>query len=223
MSFFKRLSSGSRSKSYVDDGYESSPHSPSGPKSAFDRYLENNGNHNAAASAAGAALNANSKPESRRQSQNQHNVHSSEVLATQAQTQAQVSPPGSSGNDAAMYQRGQHNQHPDVYAPQGSHSRTVSGSVPANGSGTGLGHSTLPDRSVDGAGGAPSLSASGKFEPAPDMLTHAFNMALRPYNDKIDQLEQEVHELREYLATLETERRDMHAWIDKRGLRPGKL
>lgn len=203
--FFKRLSRGSRSNSYVDDGYDS-PNSPSGPKSAFDRYLDNN-----------AAAGNNSRPQSRRLSQGQHNVHSSELLEQQQQSdqQQQISPPVSAGHDGAMYSRGQ----PDVYAPQTSHSRAVSGSIPNDGNG--MSHSALPDRTMDKMGSMRQTSA--QFEPvnAPDMLTQAFNMAVRPYQDIIESKEAEVQELRDYVATLENERRDIHAWIDKRGLRPG--
>jgi prefoldin subunit 5 len=53
-------------------------------------------------------------------------------------------------------------------------------------------------------------------------LTQAFNTALKPYNDKVDNLENEIADLRAYIDQLEAQRNDIHAWIDKRGLRPGE-
>lgn len=60
-------------------------------------------------------------------------------------------------------------------------------------------------------------------EAAPDLLTRAFNEALRPYTNRMEDLEAEVAELRAYTEELEAQRKEVHAWIDKRGLRPGKL
>ncbi len=56
---------------------------------------------------------------------------------------------------------------------------------------------------------------------APDLLMQAFNQALRPHIDKVDQMEAEIADLRAYIDQLEGQRSDVHAWIDKRGLRPG--
>jgi hypothetical protein len=61
-----------------------------------------------------------------------------------------------------------------------------------------------------------------KAESAPDLLTRAFNEAVRPYTDKIEQLEQQLADLQGWVDTLERERSEMHGWIDKRGLRPGE-
>ncbi|KAI4159784.1 MAG: hypothetical protein LQ342_006295 [Letrouitia transgressa] len=55
--------------------------------------------------------------------------------------------------------------------------------------------------------------------PAPDPLTRAFNDAIKPYKDKIDRLQAELEEKNLDIQALEDERADMHAWIDKRGLR----
>ena len=63
----------------------------------------------------------------------------------------------------------------------------------------------------------------GKAEPMPDLLTRAFNEAVRPYTDKIEQLEGEIADLRNWVEQLEIQRSEMHSWIDKRGLRPGKI
>lgn len=58
--------------------------------------------------------------------------------------------------------------------------------------------------------------------PAPDPLTKAFNDAIRPYLDQIDNLRNELDDVTLQVQQLEEERADMHAWIDKRGLRAGK-
>ncbi|KAI4257683.1 MAG: hypothetical protein LQ352_001582, partial [Teloschistes flavicans] len=56
---------------------------------------------------------------------------------------------------------------------------------------------------------------------APDPLTRAFNEAVKPYLDKIERLQAELDERNLDIGQLEDERADMHAWIDKRGLRAG--
>ena len=89
----------------------------------------------------------------------------------------------------------------------------MTSSGPHRGQPNGYGHG--------GYDGAPPPSA--KAEPLPDLLTQAFNTALRPYNDKVDNLESEIADLRAYIDQLEAQRNDIHAWIDKRGLRPGKF
>ncbi|KAF2152044.1 hypothetical protein K461DRAFT_227531 [Myriangium duriaei CBS 260.36] len=64
-------------------------------------------------------------------------------------------------------------------------------------------------------------SSYGKnSEAAPDLLTRAFNEAIRPYTSKLDEMEAELADLRAYVEQLESQRREVHAWIDKRGLRP---
>ncbi|KAK4499142.1 hypothetical protein PRZ48_009654 [Zasmidium cellare] len=76
--------------------------------------------------------------------------------------------------------------------------------------------------SMGGSQGYPDAppSASLKAEPAPDLLLQAFNQAIRPYSDKIETLENEISDLKAYIDALERQRTDVHAWIDKRGLRP---
>lgn len=61
------------------------------------------------------------------------------------------------------------------------------------------------------------------MEPTPDPLTKAFNDAIRPYLDQIEDLKNKVEDTTYQLQQLEDERADMHAWIDKRGLRAGEL
>ena len=56
---------------------------------------------------------------------------------------------------------------------------------------------------------------------APDLLTLAFNEAIRPHTEKIEHLERQLVEMQVYVDQLEQHRLDMHNWIDKRGLRPG--
>jgi hypothetical protein len=109
--------------------------------------------------------------------------------------------------DANMY----NNRQP---APQDAAytSPPMTSSGPHRGQSNGYGHG--------GFDSAPPPSA--KAEPLPDLLTQAFNTALRPYNEKVDNLESEIADLRAYIDQLEAQRNDIHAWIDKRGLRPGK-
>ena len=59
--------------------------------------------------------------------------------------------------------------------------------------------------------------------PAPDPLTKAFNEAIKPYLEQIELLRNELEDTTMQIQQLEDERADMHAWIDKRGLRAGKI
>jgi hypothetical protein len=111
--------------------------------------------------------------------------------------------------DASMYNRQPAPQDNQYASPP----MTSSSSHRAQSNGYGQGHG--------GFDSAPPPSA--KAEPLPDLLTQAFNTALKPYNDKVDNLENEIADLRAYIDQLEAQRNDIHAWIDKRGLRPGKL
>jgi hypothetical protein len=61
----------------------------------------------------------------------------------------------------------------------------------------------------------------GKVEQTPDLLTRAFNEAVRPYTEKIEQLEAQLADLQSWVEQLEQQRNEMYSWIDKRGLRPG--
>lgn len=70
---------------------------------------------------------------------------------------------------------------------------------------------------------ASSSLPSKSNEPAPNLLVEAFNQAIRPYSDKIENLEGEIADLRAYISSLERQQTEVHAWIDKRGLRPGML
>ena len=68
--------------------------------------------------------------------------------------------------------------------------------------------------------GAPTATSKVPAQ-APDLLTRAFHEALGPYTDKIEQLETQMADLQAWAETLEQQRNEMYAWVDKRGLRPG--
>ncbi|KAF2195963.1 hypothetical protein GQ43DRAFT_384339 [Delitschia confertaspora ATCC 74209] len=68
-------------------------------------------------------------------------------------------------------------------------------------------------------GPTPSMG-TGKPEPMPDLLAQAFNAAVRPYTEKIEQLETQLADLQNWVGQLEQQRAEVHSWIDKRGLRP---
>ena len=57
---------------------------------------------------------------------------------------------------------------------------------------------------------------------ASDLLTKAFNEAIKPYLDQIETLKGELEDMTLQIQQLEDERADMHAWIDKRHLRAGE-
>ena len=64
---------------------------------------------------------------------------------------------------------------------------------------------------------------SAKTEPMPDLLAQAFNQAIRPYTEKIEQLESQLADMQSWVEQLEAQRAEVHSWIDKRGLRPGEF
>ena len=76
---------------------------------------------------------------------------------------------------------------------------------------------------VTSTDGNPRPIPSTNMEPTPDPLTKAFNDAIRPYLDQIEHLKNKVEDTTYQLQQLEDERADMHAWIDKRGLRAGEF
>lgn len=112
-----------------------------------------------------------------------------------------------------------HSKDANMYARQAAPQEVQYGSPPMSSGGPG--HRGQPNGYGHGGfeSGAPPPS---KSEPLPDLLSQAFNQALRPYNEKVDNLESEIADLRAYIDQLEAQRNDVHAWIDKRGLRPGK-
>lgn len=81
----------------------------------------------------------------------------------------------------------------------------------------------------NGYGSYDKAPSTPTVEAAPDLLTQAFNLALRPHREKVDSLEAKIEglegenaDLRSYIESLERQRSEVHAWIDKRGLRPGE-
>ncbi|KAF2763006.1 hypothetical protein EJ05DRAFT_506650 [Pseudovirgaria hyperparasitica] len=84
----------------------------------------------------------------------------------------------------------------------------------------GAAHNALPMHNLTSAPAPLNPANALKVETAPDLLTRAFNEALRPQLDKIQQLETQVADMQQWIADLEAQRQEMHEWIDKRGLRP---
>jgi hypothetical protein len=163
--FFKRLSRGSRSNSYVndDDNYEQ-------PR---DKY--------------------NSQQDSPRQSLSQHNTF----------------PPTGSVSPTKDTQRpeSQDKMYPHSQAPADPYARPQPNGV--------SGRNSIAAENA-------SISTPIKVEAAPDLLTRAFNEAVRPFSDKIENLEGQVADLQAWVEQLEQQRAEVHSWIDKRGLRPGQ-
>ncbi|KAF2835204.1 hypothetical protein M501DRAFT_999228 [Patellaria atrata CBS 101060] len=108
----------------------------------------------------------------------------------------------SDSNNPEMYPRGAAAQEPYV-------GRGTNGTTYANG----MSHNALPMSD-------PTQMNAGKTEPMPDLLARAFNEAVRPYTDRIEQLENQVADLQSWVEQLEQQRAEVHSWIDKRGLRP---
>ena len=84
-----------------------------------------------------------------------------------------------------------------------------------------LGHTTAGAQAPLGSH-LQTESRGRSMEPAPDPLTRAFNDALRPYIEQIEDMRAQLDDTTYRLQRLEDERADMHAWIDKRGLRAGE-
>ena len=79
-----------------------------------------------------------------------------------------------------------------------------------------------PQRPPGTSSDATMHTAPSNMTSAPDPLTKAFNEAIKPYIDQIETLKNDLDDAHLHLQQLEDERADMHAWIDKRGLRAGK-
>ena len=73
------------------------------------------------------------------------------------------------------------------------------------------------------SGGMSGGGQGGATMGAPDLLTRAFNEAIRPYTEKIELLEGELQDMQDFMRSQEQQRAEIFAWIDKRGLRPGEL
>lgn len=85
---------------------------------------------------------------------------------------------------------------------------------------SGFGDATTPMSPHKGSGGVGGAAAGGGVQ-APDLLTHAFNEALRPHTEKIEMLEEQLAQMQEWVREQEQQRLEIYSWIDKRGLRPG--
>lgn len=97
-----------------------------------------------------------------------------------------------------------------------------SGNRPMTNGYNSMGGGSMSGGMSGGMGGQVRNSTDIKNEAAPDLLTRAFNEAVRPYTTKLEEMENEIDSLRMYIEQLEGHRNEVHAWIDKRGLRPGK-
>jgi len=80
--------------------------------------------------------------------------------------------------------------------------------------------SHLPNASSDATMHTAPLNNMAQI---PDPLTRAFNEAIKPYLEQIELLKNDLEDAHQQIQQYESERADMHAWIDKRGLRPGKM
>ncbi|KAF1360991.1 hypothetical protein EJ07DRAFT_164608 [Lizonia empirigonia] len=103
----------------------------------------------------------------------------------------------------------------DMYPRQ---SQPQEQSFPSRGmSNGGHGHASMPAMATP----VPAVASAGvKPEPMPDLLAAAFNQAVRPYTEKIEQLESQLADMQSWVEQLEAQRAEVHSWIDKRGLRP---
>lgn len=131
-----------------------------------------------------------------------------------SQGHPQSPPPDNSQHDSRMYssQSSQDGYSNSNHRPQGGISTRDSGFVD---SGTPQQQHQQPMM-----GGAPLKSMDSLS--APDLLTAAFNAAVKPYTDKIAQLEEQMHLMSAQLQRFEEERHTICTWIDKRGLRAGR-
>jgi len=195
MSFFKRLSRGSRSNSYsyADDGYDS-------PKS--DRFDNNNNNRDARYE--GARPDSSGRP-----NESQHN--------RQQDLSSPTGAPGGESRDMYASRSAPKDGYQDAHysSPQG-------GSSGGGGYANGMSHSAMPTgMNSNTVGGGGRGNNAVKSEPMPDLLQQAFQQAVLPYQSKIEEMEGQMQDMQAWVEQLEQERREMHAWIDKRGLRPG--
>lgn len=124
----------------------------------------------------------------------------------QSNTAPVIGDPLTKETSATMYPR--QSQPQEVPSRDGIYTTRSNGAM-SNGNGYAGGYNELPPQKMDAVHHA-----------APDLLTQAFNQALRPHLDKADTLEAEINDLRAYIDQLEAQRSEVHAWIDKRGLRP---
>lgn len=144
--------------------------------------------------------------------------HDQGVPIRQGNTAPQLADPLSKDTgEISMYAR---RDRPTEISSQDRYHGNQFGSPPSAGSGRGMNGFSGAGAGSGGFGGEPTSAT--KHEPAPDLLLQAFNQAIRPYSDKIENLEGEIADLKAYIDALERQRTEVHGWIDKRGLRPGE-
>ena len=117
--------------------------------------------------------------------------------------------------EANMYSRQAGPPESGYGPPPGSRGGHITNGLSTGQSGSGA-SAMAPHSSFD------TSATPQKMEPTPDLLTRAFNEAMRPYTDKIEQLENQITDLSAWVEQLELQQKEVHSWIDKRGLRPGK-
>lgn len=202
MSFFKRLSrSRSNSQSYVDSYH--SPHDSKTNSQSYDeaqRYAGDkfgqSGQYGSAPVSAGSEPPLDDRADLPSSRQSNQAPQLSDPLAKETSMYPRQSQPTEVHSNDAMYNS------PPMSA-------TAPRAAPMSN-----GYSSAP--------GGYDSHGSSKQDAPPDLLLQAFNQALRPHQDRVNNLESEVEDLRAYISQLEKERSDVHAWIDTRGLRPGE-
>ncbi|KAL9048823.1 MAG: hypothetical protein Q9162_007536 [Coniocarpon cinnabarinum] len=200
----KRFSrSRGNSASYVEDDYARSPSSPTAP-----------------------GQRPPSSYHSPAQFRDENAVHANLSGAPHPADQAHSAPP-SAGPDKSMYPSSASAGSTGGYAAARTQPlsngalRTSRGQSSAGDSGYGDGPGTPgvhKDAGYANPGSATHASAGSMG--APDLLTRAFNEAVRPYTEKIEMLEGELADMQDYIRSQEQQRMEIFAWIDKRGLRP---
>lgn len=141
------------------------------------------------------------------------------------QGQYQDTPPSSSHDSTKMYNARTSHESPSApysSAPSGQQQPQQHQQVRTSGGGMGTMNSGRDSGYVDATSGNSPSKGVADYHSAPDLLTRAFNEAVRPFTDRIDQLEQQIADMQVFVEQLEQQRMDIFSWIDKRGLRPGK-
>lgn len=203
---FSRSRSNSQSQSYVD-AYQQSPHDSKTNSASYDT---NEARYSATADRYGSApLSASSDAQPYDDRRDLPSSRHSNTAPLSGGLAKEMSVDN-------MYPRTSQQQPAEVAGQSvpGAYHSSPRGATNGYGSGGGAG-----EEGYDGMQTASSRKVESQA--APDLLMQAFNQALRPHLDKVDAMEVEIADLRAYIDQLEQQRSDVHAWIDKRGLRPG--
>jgi len=209
---FKRFSrSRSNSNSYIDN--YNSPHDSKTNSASYDDHI-NNYSQNDRYSESAVYDDRRDLPSSR-QSHNAPPFDSNRGVGKETSVDNMYPRAQMSRSQSQDAEGGQHGAGGAAYSssasqPRGTNGYTSGGAV----GGAYEGPST--------ASAQRSKDVSNSSTAAPDLLMQAFNQALRPHLDKNEQMEAEIADLRAYVAQLEQQQSEVHAWIDKRGLRPGQ-